>query len=50
MIPKKALPGLDPAMDTGFPPCAKPCHRIALSRNASAGEARSETIMPKQQT
>jgi hypothetical protein len=32
-----------------FPACAKPGQRPVLSVNASAGEARSEQIMLKQQ-
>jgi hypothetical protein len=32
-----------------FPACAKPCRRLIVSSNASAGEAKSEKIMLKQQ-
>jgi hypothetical protein len=36
-------------VDTGFPPAQNPAKQWALSFCASAGEARSEKIMLKQQ-
>jgi hypothetical protein len=39
---------MSPKSGNRFPACAKPCQRLALSVNASAGEARSDKIMRKQ--
>jgi hypothetical protein len=38
-----------PKSGNRFPARAKPCQRLVLSVNASAGEGRSEKIMLKQQ-
>jgi hypothetical protein len=37
-----------PKSGNRFPACAKPRHRFIVSFDASAGEGRSEKIMPKQ--
>jgi hypothetical protein len=38
-----------PKSGNRFPACAKPCQRLVLSVNASAGEGRSEKIMLNQE-
>jgi hypothetical protein len=49
MIPKKPALGLDPRMDTGFPPARSQSGRRLLSFGAWAREAKSEKIMLKEQ-